>query len=305
MTAHESESVLNNPVVNTNGLRFSYGDHDVLHNVALAAYHGEVVGLLGANGSGKSTLLRCLAGLLPVPRSTVTLAGRDLRSMKRKQIASMVSFLPQVHETLEFLTVGELVARGRHPHTAFGWRLSSHDRDAVASALSYVQLDTLRHRPINEISGGERQRAWIAMVLAQDTPLMLLDEPVTYLDIKHQWSLLEVLTDLSRNLGKTLITVFHDINHAMAVCDRVYLLAEGRVSVSGRPEEVITSDALRHAYGVSAHVCHVRQACRSVVVPECSCRARLGGAQPVWKAKPVNRHQYHTQVEEKDEFSSV
>ncbi|MFP4431941.1 MAG: ABC transporter ATP-binding protein [Spirochaetaceae bacterium] len=282
---HQSKSVMTNPVVNAEGLSFSYGEHDVLHNVAVAAHHGEVIGLLGANGSGKSTLLRCLAGLLPVRRGAVTLAGHDLRSMRRKQIAAMVSFLPQVHQTLDHLTVGELVARGRHPHTAFGWRLSSHDRDAVASALSYVQLDTLRNRPVNEISGGERQRAWIAMVLAQDTPLVLLDEPVTYLDIKHQWSLLEVLTDLARNLGKTLITVFHDINHAMAVCDRVYLLAAGRVSGHGSPEEVITPNALRRAYGVDAHVCHVHQACRSVVVPECSCRARLGPSTSVWKGK--------------------
>lgn len=282
---HETKSVLPNPVVHVEGLSFSYREHDVLHDVAVTVGHGEVVGLLGANGSGKSTLLRCLAGLLPVPRSTVTLAGHDLRSMRRKQIAAMVSFLPQVHETLNHLTVGELVARGRHPHTASGWRLSSHDREAVASALAYVQLDTLRNRPVNAISGGERQRAWIAMVLAQDTPLMLLDEPVTYLDIKHQWSLLEVLTDLARNLGKTLITVFHDINHAMAVCDRVYLLAEGRVSGHGSPEEVITPDALRLAYGVNAHVCHVHQASRSVVVPECSCHARLGRPTSVWKGK--------------------
>jgi len=252
----------------------------------LEAQRGEVVGLLGANGSGKSTLLRCLAGLLPVPRATVSLAGRDIRAMRRRQVATTVSYLPQAQETLNHLTVGELVARGRHPHTAGGWRLTNHDRAAVSSALAYMQLEDLADRPVNQVSGGERQRAWIAMVLAHDTPLMLFDEPVTFLDIKHQWSLLELLTDLAHNRAKTLVVVFHDINHAMAACHRVYLLRNGRVAAQGEPEDVITPHSLQHVYGVDAHVCHIRQACRSVVVPNCPRLRPDFGTKPTVSARP-------------------
>ncbi len=139
-----------------------YGSHRVLRGVDLVAQRGEVVGLLGGNGSGKSTLLRCLAGLLPVPRATVPLAGRDIRTMRRRQIATTLSHLPQTQETLNHLTVGELVARGRHPPTAGGWRLTNRDRAAVSSALAYMHLDDLAERPMNQVLGGERQRAWIA-----------------------------------------------------------------------------------------------------------------------------------------------
>jgi len=255
-------------------ITFAYGLDPVLRDVSFFADSGEMIGLLGPNGSGKSTLLRCLSGLLPVSHGSVMLTEREVRFMRRKQIAATVSFLPQTQEPVQHLSVRELVERGRHPHTAYGWRLSKRDHSAVEAAIEYLHLGDLRDRPVDRISGGERQRAWIAMVLAQDTPLVLLDEPVTFLDIKHQWALLDLLNDLKESLGKTLVTVFHDVNHAMAVCDRVYLLAEGKVLAEGAPEEVITPDSLHLTYGVSAHVCHVRQACRSVVVPHCSQRMR-------------------------------
>ena len=262
---------MNRSLVNAEEIAFAYGGEPVLKDVRFHAGSGEMIGLLGPNGSGKSTLLRCLAGLLSVSHGHVMLAGSDVRSMRRKQIATTVSFLPQTQEPVKHLTVRELVERGRHPHSASGWYLSKEDRSAVSEAIEYLQLETLRDRPIDQLSGGERQRAWIAMVLAQDTPLVLLDEPVTFLDIKHQWSLLELLSNLKESLGKTLVTVFHDVNHAIAVCDRVYLLAEGKVLAQGAPETVITAESLHLTYGVSAHVCHIRQACRSVVVPHCGC----------------------------------
>ena len=262
------------PLAHAESITFAYRANTVLHDVSFRAGSGEMIGLLGPNGSGKSTLLRCLSGLLNVSRGRVTLAGREVRSMRRKQIAAAVSFLPQTQEPVKHLTVRELVERGRHPHTAYGWHLSKEDKAAISAAIEYLQLADLADRPIDHLSGGERQRAWIAMVLAQDTPLVLLDEPVTFLDIKHQWSLLDLLRDLKENLGKTLVTVFHDVNHAMAVCDRVYLLAGGRVLAEGAPESVITSRSLHLTYDVRAHVCHVERACRSVVVPHCSRHAQ-------------------------------
>ena len=261
----------NQAPANVEAISFAYGGEPVLQDVSFHAGSGEMIGLLGPNGSGKSTLLRCIAGILRVSQGRVMLAGRDVRSMRRKQIATTVSFLPQTQEPVNHLTVHELIERGRHPHSAYGWYLSKRDHSAVSEAIEYLQLEKLIDRPIDQLSGGERQRAWIAMVLAQDTPLVLLDEPVTFLDIKHQWALLELLSDLKESLGKTLVTVFHDVNHAIAVCDRVYLLAEGKVLAHGVPETVITAESLHLTYGIGADVCHVRQACRSVVVPHYGC----------------------------------
>ncbi len=268
------------PLVATKDLNFSYGRVKVLHDVTMSAGSGEIIGLLGPNGSGKSTLLRCIAGLLTPTNGSVHLQGHDIRAMRRKHVAAAVSFLPQVHEQIHNLRVVELVARGRHPHTTTGWHLSSKDQNAVSEAIGYMELSTLQDRSLDALSGGERQRAWIAMVLAQDTPLVLLDEPVTFLDLRHQWSLLEVLNDLKQSLGKTLITVFHDLNHALAICDRVYVLKTGAVYAHGEPEAVITSAALQGAYGVCAHICRVHEACRSVVVPQCIQGMRPNTAHP-------------------------
>ena len=273
MSAHETPD-RNELLAHAESITFGYRAAPVLRDVSFRANHGEMIGLLGPNGSGKSTLLRCLAGLFSVSHGRVMLTGRDVRSMRRKQIAGTVSFLPQMQEPVKQVTVRELVERGRHPHTAYGWHLSKKDHYAVSAAIEYLQLERLRDQPIEQISGGERQRAWIAMVLAQDTPLVLLDEPVTFLDIKHQWSLLGLLCDLKENLGKTIVMVLHDVNHAMAVCDRLYLLAEGRVLAQGTPEAVITSELLNLTYGISAHVCYVKQAGCSVVIPHCSCQMR-------------------------------
>jgi iron complex transport system ATP-binding protein len=165
-------------------------------------------------------------------------------------------------------TVRELVALGRTPHQKTGWVLSRKDKEKVDWALEYLQLVPLQHRLLDTLSGGERQRAWIAMALAQDTPLLLLDEPVTYMDLKHQWELLEIIIGLKEYFSKTIISVFHDINHALEVADRICLMHQGAVHRLGSPVSVITEETLRQVYGIHAHVCQVEPGWRPVVIPE-------------------------------------
>ncbi len=244
----------------------------MLDDVTVDAHASEVVALFGPNGSGKSTLLRCLAGLLHPQEGTVALSGVPLAAYSRRQLARHVAFLPQIHQPLQFITVGELVARGRSPHQRFGWSLTPKDARAVRWALAYLKLEQFEHRTVGSLSGGERQRAWLAMVLAQDARVVLLDEPVTFLDLKHQWELLRVFRDLASEHGKTVIAVFHDVNHGMAVSDRAYLMQAGTIAVAGTPEDVITCTTLADVYDVQAHVCKCDACRRSVVIPTAGLR---------------------------------
>ncbi len=256
-------------------LCFSYDQMSVLHHVSFRVAQSEIISLIGPNGSGKSTLLRCMNGLLHATHpESICLHGRAIHSFSRKELARQIAFLPQSQEKMPGTTVRELVALGRTPHQKTGWVLSRKDREKVDWALEYLQLGQLQHRMVDKLSGGERQRAWIAMALAQDTPLLLLDEPVTYMDLKHQWELLEIIIGLKEDYAKTIIAVFHDINHAMEVSDRICLMCQGAVHNLGSPMQVITEDSLRQVYGIRAHVCQVEPSLRSVVVPDGLCCRR-------------------------------
>ncbi|SIQ08204.1 iron complex transport system ATP-binding protein [Alkalispirochaeta americana] len=258
-------------------ISFSYGRKNVLHQISLSAGRGEIIGLLGPNGCGKSTLLRCIAGVLKSHQGSLHYGSSSKSGLAPRERARHVSFLPQHQLDVPGITVRKLVILGRNPYSVTGWHQSAEDRRAVHQALEQLQLLDLQHKPLDQLSGGERQRAWIAMTIAQDTPLILLDEPVSYLDLRHQWAVLEVLTELKRTMGKTLIAVFHDVNHAMAVCDRVYVMKEGRIYSRGCPESVLNEDCLQEVYGVRTCLCSVGEGERSVVVPLCPCKMRRTG----------------------------
>lgn len=268
-------------------LSYSYEHMQVLHNVSLQVGNSEIMSLIGPNGSGKSTLLRCINGLLhaPDPKS-IRLHGRFIGTFSKKGLAREIAFLPQFQEKMPGTTVRELVAFGRTPHQKTGWVLSRQDREKVDWALEYLQLGPFQHRFLDELSGGERQRAWIAMVLAQDTPLLLLDEPVTYMDLKHQWELLEIIIGLKEAFSKTIMSVFHDINHALEVSDSICLMHQGAVHSLGSPESVITEEALRQVYGIHAHVCQIEPGWRPVVIPEGRCCQR---AEPQFRRKKLRQ----------------
>ncbi len=246
-------------------LNFSYAKKKILHDVDFYAGKAEIVSLLGPNGSGKSTLLRCLSGILPIRRGKLYISGKPIKNYSRRELAKIIAFLPQIREKINSLTVYELITMGRSPYSS-GWSYSQADREAVNWAIEYMQLEAFTDLPVDKLSGGEMQRVWIAVTLAQDTPIILLDEPVTFMDLRHQYDLLKVLRDLRDIYGKTVITVFHDINHALEISDRVYLLSEGRIFESGLADKVITATNIQDVFRVRAEVRPISDD-RSILIP--------------------------------------
>lgn len=248
-------------------LSFSYKTQPILEDINIIVKQGQIMALVGPNGSGKSTLLRCLNGFLETERGQVLLNGEDIRYKKRKWISRHIALLPQNLEAIQQFSVYELVAMGRSPYQQFGWFLKESDRKIIEWAIDYMNLGSLRDRSLDKISGGERQRAWIAMILAQDTDIVLLDEPITFLDLKYQWYLLEIIRQIRLQFNKTFILVLHDINQAMSVADYFVVLKEGQVRAYGQAEDIITSHLLKDVYDVSARVCNLGDLDRSFVLP--------------------------------------
>lgn len=251
-------------------LCFYYGQKRILSSINLRIDAGTVTALIGPNGSGKSTLLRCMAGLLRPHSGDVFYREYNLKNSKHNWIARNICFLPQIQTAIKHLRVWELVAMGRSPYQITGWFLSRNDRKKISWALTCMDITHLQYQYVNKISGGEQQRAWLAMILAQDTDLILLDEPVTFLDMKYQWDLLELILKIRQQHNKTFIMVLHDINHAMVVADKVFAIKDGAVHASGRPSELITSNLLYEVYGVHAKIVKPPFCDSPIVVPELS-----------------------------------
>jgi iron complex transport system ATP-binding protein len=223
---------------------------EVLRGVNLALARGELVALLGTNGSGKTTLLRTFSGALAPDRGTVTFDGRSVGEWRRQALAQRVAVLPQQLELPLGFRVAELVAMGRAPHARRLFASSAEDDRAIARALLDADAADLADRPAEELSGGERQRLLMAMALAQEPDLLLLDEPTLHLDLAHQVALLGAIRRLRDQRGLTVLAVLHDLNLAAAFAPRVAILDEGRVVADGPPGEVLTPDLVRRVFGV-------------------------------------------------------
>ncbi|ATQ05274.1 Fe(3+) dicitrate ABC transporter ATP-binding protein FecE [Salmonella enterica] len=237
----------------TENLTVSYGTQPVLNNLALTIPAGKITALLGPNGCGKSTLLNCFSRLLSPQSGKVLLADRPLDSFSSRQLARRLALLPQHHLTPEGITVRELVSYGRSPWLSLWGRLSVEDNARVNVAMSQTQTHHLAERRLTELSGGQRQRAFLAMVLAQDTPVVLLDEPTTYLDINHQVELMHLMHELQTQ-GKTVVAVLHDLNQASRYCDHLVMLANGRVMAQGAPDEVMKPELLKTVFSIEAEI---------------------------------------------------
>ncbi|WP_431842940.1 ABC transporter ATP-binding protein [Calidifontibacter indicus] len=236
------------------GLTLTYDKHTVVDALDLALPAGQITAIVGANGCGKSTLLRGLSRVLRPHAGAVLLDGADLRSMHPKQVARRVALLPQQPVAPSGMTVVELVGLGRHPHqSAFRPRTRDDDR-IVAEALEATATLDLADRLVEELSGGQRQRVWIAMVLAQQTDVLLLDEPTSFLDLAHAVDVLDLVTDLNRERGTTVAMVLHDLNLAARYADELVAVKEGTVVVQGSPTEVITAEGVRGVFGLTASV---------------------------------------------------
>ena len=232
----------------------AYGGRRAVDDLTLAVRTGAVTAVVGPNACGKSTLLRALGRVLRPAAGAVVLDGQSIARLPTREVARRLALLPQAPLVPEGIAVADLVARGRTPHQGVlrGW--SEADEAAVAGALEATGVVELAGRPVDELSGGQRQRVWIAMALAQDTELLLLDEPTTFLDIAHQVDVLDLLRRLNREQARTIVVVLHDLNLACRYADQVVAMRDGRVVAAGPPSQVVTADRVQQVFGLPAVV---------------------------------------------------
>jgi iron complex transport system ATP-binding protein len=234
-------------------LSLAYGSARVVHEVSVLVAPASLTAIIGPNGCGKSTLLRALARLHKPLGGAVTLDGEDIHRRPTKEVARELGLLPQAPIAPAGITVRDLVARGRTPYLGAFTPWSSADADAVQHALTATGLTGLAQRPVDSLSGGQRQRAWIALALAQDTEILLLDEPTTYLDIAHQYEVMDLLHTLAAE-GRAVVTVLHDLGQAARYADHVVLMSAGLVLARGTPAEVLTAQRVSAAFGLPVTV---------------------------------------------------
>lgn len=242
------------PRLAARGLSAGYPGRTVIDGLDLEIAPGRVTMIIGANACGKSTLLGVLARLRPPMAGTIELDGVDASTLSRRGFARTVGLLPQQPSAPEGLTVAELVSRGRHPHRGVFQRWSAEDSAIVDAALASTGMTELADRPVGDLSGGQRQRAWIAMALAQDPRILLLDEPTTFLDLSHQIEVLDLLRDLNRTQGTTIVVVLHELNLAARYADELVVMSQGRIVAHGAPAEVLTADVVSEAFSLDALV---------------------------------------------------
>jgi iron complex transport system ATP-binding protein len=231
-----------------------YDEVDIVRGLDVTIPEGRITMIVGANACGKSTLLRGLARLLRPRCGSVLLDGRSIHELPSREVAQVLGLLPQTPVAPDGITVADLVGRGRYPHQGWFRRWNADDDRAVTNALRATGTAELADRPLQELSGGQRQRVWVAMALAQETDLLLLDEPTTFLDINHQVELLDLLTDLNRDAGRTVVVVLHDLNLACRYADHVIAMKQGRIVVEGVPAEVITAEVITEVFGRACEV---------------------------------------------------
>lgn len=231
-----------------------YENKKILHEVSLTIPSNKISVIIGANACGKSTLLKTLARLIKPTSGSITLDDKPISKIPAKELARIVGLLPQSPIVPEGISVADLVGRGRFPHQSLfsGW--TKKDYEAVADAMDIMNITELANRNIDELSGGQRQRVWIAMALAQQTDILFLDEPTTFLDITYQVEILDLLTDLNRKRGTTIVMVLHDINLSARYADYIFAMHSGKLAAEGKPSDVITSTLIKDIFGLNSTV---------------------------------------------------
>jgi iron complex transport system ATP-binding protein len=255
VTADDVESIVTPAArLRAESLGVRFGRLDVLRELDLAVPDGCLTALLGPNGCGKSTLLRTLSRLARPTGGAALLDGRDIHRLPTREVARQLGLLPQGPVAPEGMRVRELVGQGRYPHQTLLRQWSTVDEQVVEHALHVTGIHELADRPLGTLSGGQRQRCWIAMTLAQETPLILLDEPTTFLDLRYQLEILDLMERLTHEFGRTVIAVLHDLNQAAAHADHLVFLRDGAVHAEGPPEAVFTADNIEAVFGVGCSV---------------------------------------------------
>ena len=237
-----------------NDLCAGYSNKTILKNISLNISPGQITSIIGANACGKSTLLRTMSRLLSPSQGHVLLDGKSIHKYPTQALAKTLGLLPQSPIAPEGITVGDLVSRGRHPHHGLISRWNKADDVAITNALEVTKTNDLIDRDVDELSGGQRQRVWIAMALAQETDILLLDEPTTFLDVSHQIEVLDLLVDLNQNRGTTIVLVIHDLNLAARYSDQLIAMRQGQIFSHGSPKQVITEDTVHSVFGLNNKV---------------------------------------------------
>lgn len=258
-------------------LTLAYDGNVIIRGLDLAIPQGQITTLVGPNGCGKSTLLRGMARLLKPQGGTVYLDGDVIAHLPTKELAKRLGILPQSPAAPEGLTVRELVAQGRYPHQTWLRQWSKEDELKVEDAIATTHLQAFANRPLDTLSGGQRQRAWIAMALAQGTDILLLDEPTTYLDLAHQIEVLDLLYQLNRQGGRTIVMVLHDLNMACRYSHHLIALREGAVLAQGKPQAIITEALVRQVFELESRIITDPVAGTPLCVPISQGLGRSGG----------------------------
>jgi iron complex transport system ATP-binding protein len=256
-------------------LTLGYGPRTVSEDLGLGIPDGSFTAIVGPNACGKSTLLRALARTLKPSHGAVLLDGKRIDKLPAKQVARQVGLLPQSAIAPDAITVADLVGRGRYPHQGLLRQWSEADERAVTAAMEATRVAELARRPVDELSGGQRQRVWLAMVLAQETEILLLDEPTTFLDIAHQIEVLDLCAELHERGGRTMVAVLHDLNHACRYADHLIAMRDGAVVAVGHPAEIVDAELVERVFGLRCRIIEDPETGTPLIVP-----AARGSRQP-------------------------
>ncbi|MBI0578666.1 ABC transporter ATP-binding protein [Neobacillus cucumis] len=238
----------------TNEITIGYGDRVIVKDLSVQIPDRKITTIIGSNGCGKSTLLKAISRIIPHQSGTVILDGQNISQENTKILAKKMAILPQTPESASGLSVGELVSYGRFPYQKGFGRLTKKDMQVIDWALEVTGIEDFKYRPVDALSGGQRQRVWIAMALAQETEIIFLDEPTTYLDMAHQLEVLELLQKLNQEQDRTIVMVLHDLNQAARFADYLIALKEGKIVKAGKSEEVLTPLVLRKVFNIDAEI---------------------------------------------------
>lgn len=263
--------------VRTEGVRAGYDNRIIVDGVDIAIARGSYTAIIGPNACGKSTLLRTIARVLPALEGSILLDGEDIHRCPPKQLATRLGLLPQTCIAPDGIRVTDLVARGRYPHQGMFDRWSVEDEKAVVAALEATGTVGISGRLVEELSGGQRQRVWVAMALAQQTPILLLDEPTTFLDISHQYGLLELFETLRSQLRRTIVVVLHDLNQAARYASHLIVMKAGTVVASGEPAQILTAELVEDVYGLPCIIRPDPETGTPLIIPRRGVGRPLGG----------------------------
>ncbi len=235
-------------------LQIKYDDKVIIRDANIKVNDGEIVTIIGPNGSGKTSLIKALSRYIKTSGGSIYLRGQDILSIPTKEIARKLAILPQVKHSLPDITIEKLVSYGRYPHLSFGQRLNNKDKEIIDWAMGKTGIINLKDRYMGSLSGGENQRTWISMALAQKPEILILDEPTTYLDISYQLEVLELVKDLNKTLGLTVIMVLHDLNQAARYSDKIFVLKEGQVCGYGKPRNIINPSLIEDVFRIESTI---------------------------------------------------